>query len=78
MASFSGGGHSKVSKTYRGFLYDTVETFEGDAEVYVNGKLVNNPKISIKREVKPRWDRIFGVVIILVAGLFVCAKLAGF
>lgn len=78
MSFFAGGGHSKVSETKRGFFYDVVETIERDAEVYVNGKLINNPKRSFSREYKYHWDKVIGAVLVAILGVFLCAKLVGF
>ena len=78
MSFFAGGGHSRVSQTKHGFFYDVIETTERDAEVYVNGRLVNNPKRSFRREYTYHWDKIIGAAFMMVLGIFLCAKLAGF
>jgi hypothetical protein len=77
MSYFAGGGHSKVSKTKRGFFYDVIEIAERDAEVYVNGRLVNDPKGSFSREYRYHWDKIIGAAFVVILGVFICAKLVG-
>ena len=71
-------GKSSVETTESHFFHDVIVTRSIEAEVYVDGKLVNQPKETTRRRIVRRWDRIALVALLVGFVIFICIRTSGF